>query len=51
MSDDPRQKYFSDGIAEDIITDLSHLQTIFPMTDKELLEKFVSDLKAAGLAE
>jgi adenylate cyclase len=30
---------------------LSHLQTIFPMTDKELLEKFVSDLKAAGLPE
>jgi len=30
---------------------LSHLQTLFPITDKELLEKFVSDLKAAGLPE
>ena len=30
---------------------LSHLRTIFPITDRELLEKFVTDLTAAGLPE
>jgi len=30
---------------------LSHLQTIFPITDRELLEKIVTDLTAAGLPE
>jgi adenylate cyclase len=29
MSGDPEQEYFSDGIAEDIITGLSHMQGIF----------------------
>jgi len=30
---------------------LSHLRTIFPITDRELLDKFVTDLTAAGLPE
>ncbi len=29
MSDDPRQGYFSDGITEDIITELSRFRTLF----------------------
>jgi adenylate cyclase len=29
MSDDPQQEYFSDGISEDIITDLSKVSTLF----------------------
>ncbi len=29
MSDDPSQEYFADGIAEDIITDLSKLSSLF----------------------
>jgi adenylate cyclase len=29
MSDDPQQEYFSDGISEDIITDLSKISTLF----------------------
>ena len=33
MSDDPKQEYFSDGITEDIITDLSEeLWTISNLT-------------------
>src|SRR5207245_586067 len=29
MSDDPQQEYFSDGISEDIITDLSKVSALF----------------------
>ncbi|MGH6985447.1 MAG: TIR domain-containing protein [Caulobacteraceae bacterium] len=29
MSDDPQQEYFSDGVSEDIITDLSKVSTLF----------------------
>jgi len=29
MSDDPKQEYFSDGITEDIITDLSKVSGLF----------------------
>ena len=29
MSDDPRQEYFSDGITQDIITELSRFRTLF----------------------
>ena len=29
MSDDPGQEYFSDGITEDIITDLSNVSGLF----------------------
>ena len=29
MSDDPEQQYFSDGVTEDIITELSRLQSLF----------------------
>ncbi len=29
MSGDPEQEYFSDGITEDIITDLSQISAIF----------------------
>lgn len=44
MSDDPQQKYFSDGITEDIITDLSKVSrlfvtartTAFSLRDKDL---------------
>lgn len=29
MSDDPKQTYFADGMAEDIITDLSKISGLF----------------------
>ena len=29
MSDDPKQEYFSDGIVEDLITDLSKISGLF----------------------
>ncbi len=29
MSDDPKQEYFSDGITEDLITDLSKISGLF----------------------
>jgi TolB-like protein/class 3 adenylate cyclase/tetratricopeptide (TPR) repeat protein len=29
MSDDPQQSYFADGIAEDLMTDLSHVEDLF----------------------
>ena len=29
MSDDPKQEYFSDGITEDITTDLSRISSLF----------------------
>ena len=29
MSDDPSQEYFADGMAEDIITDLSKISALF----------------------
>ena len=43
MSDDPEQEYFSDGITEDIITDLSK---VYGMEEKRLGHKGTDNVEA-----
>lgn len=48
MSDDPEQEYFSDGITEDLITDLSKISGLFVIARKSV---FIYKGKAVKIAE
>ncbi len=37
MSDDPNQEYFTDGMTEDLITDLSKISGLFVIARNDLL--------------
>jgi len=48
MSDDPEQEYFSDGITEDLITDLSKISGLFVIARNSV---FIYKGKAVKIAE
>src|SRR4029450_10841937 len=48
LSDDPEQEYFSDGITEDIVTDLSRVSAIFVVARRHAL---MSKAKAVEIGQ
>ena len=51
MSDDPKQEYFSDGIAEDLITDLSKISGLFVIARNSTFSYKGKPIKIRQVAE